>query len=127
MNCRECGKEISSTSNFCTYCGASVKKENISEKNISMQKADNNNDENKAIPLCIGSLVLIFGILGGIGIITGIVLMIVARIKYPKSIFAKVLMWLYIIVLLIAVIVFVYCIISRYTFAIYFHILTSSS
>jgi len=112
MNCRECGKEIALDSNFCTYCGASVKKENISEKNISMQKLDDNNDENKAIPLCIGSLVLIFGVLGGIGIITGIVLMIVARIKYPKSIFAKVLMWLYIIVLLIASIVIAYCIVS---------------
>ena len=45
---------------------------------------------------------LIFGLIGA-AYVGGIVLMIVARVKYPKYLFAKVLMWVYIAMFVTAV------------------------
>lgn len=46
----------------------------------------------------------IFSLLACGSFIAAIVLMIVARVKYPQSVFAKVLMWVYIVMFIIAVI-----------------------
>ena len=90
-------------------------------------------DKKKADTLCVISLVLMYAVptvltsfasaisstskplysifsgLSSMSCLAGIVLMIVARVKYPHNVFAKVLMWIYIIFLgfgIIAVIVF---------------------
>ena len=44
--------------------------------------------------------------ISGICFIAAIVLMIVARVKYPASIFAKVLMWVYITLFVISMVIF---------------------
>lgn len=49
----------------------------------------------------------ILGSVNTLAIIAGIALMIYVRVKYPKNIFGKVLMWLYIIIAALAVIVFI--------------------
>ena len=118
MYCRNCGTKIDDNESFCTNCG--TPKENINNnvptkvevKNTEMSPEDTKN----ANLLCILSLVLTFGsdaILGVIMVVfpplgsilssisplcnlAGLVLMIVARVKYPKSKFAKILMWVYI-------------------------------
>lgn len=43
------------------------------------------------------------GVLSGIGHILGLVIMIYVRIKYPKNVFGKVVMWLYIIAIVLVV------------------------
>ena len=109
MYCINCGKEVKENSNFCDSCGTNVNiaKENLVDTTIQ--------DEKNANLLCIISLILYFGSgivfgllfslfpngsklesLSGLSPLAGIVLMIVARIKYPKNKFAKVLMWIYI-------------------------------
>lgn len=49
----------------------------------------------------------IMGTLNVLFMIAGLVLMIYVRVKYPKNIFGKVLMWLYIIMGIIGIIVFI--------------------
>lgn len=45
--------------------------------------------------------------LGGIAMLAGFVIMIYVRVRYPKSIFGKVLMWVYIAMIIIALILFI--------------------
>lgn len=35
MFCRNCGKELGATANFCPFCGVSVKGEDLEERNIA--------------------------------------------------------------------------------------------
>ncbi len=44
--------------------------------------------------------------------VSGIVLMIIARVKYPQSLFAKVLMWVYIALFIISVVLMIIAIIA---------------
>lgn len=46
--------------------------------------------------------------LSGIGWLVAIVLMIYVRVKYPKNVFGKILMWLYIIVIILAILFFLF-------------------
>lgn len=48
----------------------------------------------------------------GITSLAGIILMIVARVKYPKSTFAKVLMWIYIVILILGIILFAWMVMT---------------
>lgn len=54
---------------------------------------------------------LFFG-MTGIFQIAGIVLMIIARVKYPQSVFAKVLMWVYIAMIILYIILMILVIIA---------------
>lgn len=118
MNCKKCGKEIDENSKFCKNCGTSV----ISETNYKTENIENDSNANI---LCIFSLVLNYGIglileiitykigyrsnliesLTGICYIMGLALLIIARVKYPKNKFAKIVMWLYIIMFIIGIII----------------------
>lgn len=129
MYCRNCGTKIEDNESFCTNCGTPKTDINnevptkVEVKNDEMSPEDTKN----ANLLCILSLVLTFGsdaILGIIMVIfppigtilssisplcnlAGLVLMIVARVKYPKSKFAKVLMWVYIILFILGILAIV--------------------
>ena len=114
MYCIKCGKEIIEESSYCPNWGNQL----VSEQILSDDRKD------KANLLCILSLVVTFassiplGILiflfpilkpvlsslYGICPMAGIVLMIIARIKYPESKFAKVLMWMYIFIIILVII-----------------------
>ena len=133
MYCKNCGEKIEDGKLECTKCGTKIedKKEEIKDAEIvNNSKSVNNNfvpseeDEKNANLLCVISLILYFGSsvisgllysissvtgsylinIGGLCPLAGIVLMIIARVKYPKNKFAKVLMWLYIILTLLAII-----------------------
>ncbi len=49
----------------------------------------------------------IFGTVSLLLMIAGLAIMIYVRVKYPKNVFGKVLMWLYIIVGIISIIIFI--------------------
>lgn len=102
-------------------------KNNIKSE-YNSEKEQEKHDNSQANLLCTISVILTFGvsliihlfpILDVVEYITsscslaGLVLMIIARVKYPKNTFAKVLMWLYIIGIIISTIlmiaVFVMC------------------
>ena len=124
MYCINCGNKLSDTDRFCPECGT----ENTTGTNITPvsntqtnnQTVNNNNemspeDKKNADMLCVISLICTFGgslvtavfppaaAITGIMPLAGLILMIVARVKYPKSTFAKVLMWLYIVLYVMAV------------------------
>ncbi len=124
--CPECGTENTTSPNIVPISEGTNNTTNsnvvtISDNFQSTQQNTNNNemsdkDKNNADLLCFLSLICTFG--GGIitalipplaavsGLIplAGLVLMIVARVKYPQSKFAKVLMWLYIVLYILAIV-----------------------
>ena len=129
MYCTSCGSKINEEDSFCTNCGA--KKQDVEtpkEENKVVPKQEVvEEDEKNANLLCILSLVFkyagpvisgvlsvlfaplgeLFSGLAPLTWLTGIVLMIVARIKYPSNKFAKVLMWIYIIEAILSVVLFI--------------------
>lgn len=121
MFCEKCGEKIKEGNSFCTNCGTPKKLINkVEQTEVVQNNVVVDEDNKKANLLCIISLLCyfvgpiifflvsvvlallsktlgtIFNVLVGAPRIAGIVLMIVARIKYPKNTFAKVLMWIYI-------------------------------
>ena len=144
MKCSRCGEELIPGDKFCTNCGYSVgeviQTNTIQPTTIPPQNAYAY-DTKKANQLCIISLLLYFvaplvlgivGILldillkseilttgftglGSVARIAAFVIVIVARVKYPTSKFAKILLWVYIgfiiatfLLLIIALIVFIF-------------------
>ena len=121
MYCKNCGKKLSNNENFCTNCG--VEKTNIINSDTTITNEELKEDNNCNI-LCGISLLLYLasdiillplltnnsdnssGILG-ISSLVGLVLMIIARVKYPKKTFPKILMWLYIAKIIIAIILLI--------------------
>ncbi len=141
MKCEKCGNDINPNEKFCTNCGnpVPVVEQPTPEVVTSPVPVDTNEQANR---LCIISLILYFGSsiiagiltflsggnevvsnmfsgIAGLGPLAGIVLMIVARVKYPESRFAKTLMWIYIaltilgIILIVVVIVFFFAMCSQ--------------
>lgn len=118
MKCSKCGAEIVEGDIFCTGCGMPLGKTNNAA--IYQDPTSRIDEKKKANNLCILSLLLyfaspivltmldiffsiiikeatvVFSLLILMARIAGIVIMVVARIKYPNSTFAKVLMWIYI-------------------------------
>ncbi len=135
MYCKNCGKELSSEDKFCSNCGLGNKldpdnnqtntlKDNETSANSS--GTINDKEDRECNILCIISLICLFinsGVLSiygtkldeansfssilGLAPLVGVVLMIVARVKYPKKTFPKVLMWIYIVNIIIFIIFFI--------------------
>lgn len=125
MKCKICGKQMDEKEKFCPNCGAKKesKEENNKQKN-SLEQTQKEKEE--ATILCVTSLILMHitpimflvgdkifpnaEVLVGLFPVYSIVIMIIARVKYPNSLFAKIVMWIIIadvIVLIIAFIVLV--------------------
>ena len=116
MFCKNCGSEINSDSIFCENCGTRVKEEPVN--NVSQNNTNNVEENKNANILCIISLICTFGLdiiatlisefipskstnlivsILYLGPLAGIVLAIIARVKYPSSKFAKVLLIVYLV------------------------------
>lgn len=132
MYCKNCGKKLEDSKSFCGNCGTKQEVEEIIE--VKVENDPTKKDENHlANVLCTISLCLYFGGSTVIGILIGIlsaaplitgplmsllsiasglcpiaayVLMIIARVKCPKSTYAKVVMWIYIALFILSIIVF---------------------
>ncbi len=117
MFCKNCGNPLSENDNFCIYCGTPKDQTLVQKPTTDTNFKPSSNEDKEARILCIISLVLMYA--AGIPIaivnylipilrpltattaalspLAAIVLMIVARIKYPKNKFAKIVMWIYIV------------------------------
>ncbi len=125
MFCRNCGKEVPKDSKFCSSCGQL--QEVAIEKPIVKEEKDNNRLANILCSISLGlyfgfpilSVIMygiaygfstsdatstlsgffgsIISILSSLATLAAYVLMIVARVKCPKSTYAKVVMWIYIV------------------------------
>ena len=111
MHCANCGKKIKKGKEFCSDCSANInsKKDNLS-----------------ANLLCILSLFsffcswvfstimnlffenYLFDSVCCLSPLVAIVLMVIARILYPKNKFAKILMWIYILIAITVVLFILY-------------------
>lgn len=126
MKCDKCGYLLIDGDNFCRNCGKTITVNPVIQHEFAPQQVQstvNNNikdDNRSANMLCMFSLLLYFlapivfvvldiiialvlgsnyiGISGfaALSRVAGFILMIVARVKYPNNMFAKVLMWIYI-------------------------------
>lgn len=139
MYCGNCGKQVEN-GYFCSECGSRIIQENnndlINQNIVNVQNSSLNKmrkeDEKSANLLCILSIIFSYAIpiplsfigelvpammsfaisISGICPLAGLVLMIVARIKYPESKFAKILMWVYIVTIALSMIVFIVFMVS---------------
>ena len=138
MYCSNCGKRVEN-GNFCPECGSSIQKTNVnvsSQNVVNLQNAGpykmTKEDEKQANLLCFLSILFTYVIpvpvtligetvssltgfvasISGIFPLAGLVLMIVARVKYPESKFAKILMWVYIATIGISMLMFLIVMVS---------------
>lgn len=136
MYCTKCGTALVPGNQFCTQCGSSILQVNANNTTsvaVPVQIVDDG--DRKANLWCIISIVLYFlgpsvvGILGSflsnvseslgtifafLSLVPRLVaygLMIMARVKYPDNKFAKILMWVYIVLFGLGVVIFVIAII----------------
>ena len=147
MKCSKCGKELNKTDAFCSNCGEPVKKEEepkTEEKNdvivekVSGEKKIVSFMENDQF-FCTLSLILYFGsglietliamlvksvpALKGLMALVGLcplaayALCIYARIKYPNSKFAKILLIVYIVLFALGILLAIVLIIACAAFA----------
>lgn len=126
MFCRKCGKEVPKDSKFCPACGelqevvqevSVVKKEEVANNHLAnvlcsislglyfgmpllsfimyiLAYGFSYNDSASTIAGLFGSVI---SIISSLSTIAAYVLMIIARVKCPKSTYAKVVMWIYIV------------------------------
>ena len=121
MKCKSCGKEVKKDSTFCSECGTKLKEDNMKVEKLPDEKRIINSMSNGTF-FCLLSLLSLFlsffvrfakiAYLSRCYLLfslTALVLCIYARVKYPRSTFAKVLLVIYIIfiVLIIAFIIFI--------------------
>lgn len=115
MYCRNCGNQLKEEENFCGVCGTS-RDLNINTTPVptpqQLQNVNEKKDNDTANILSAISLILftggsyIFNMVGlpqlsGVSGLAGLTILIYTRIKYPKNIFAKILMWLAIILFIL--------------------------
>ncbi len=127
MFCKNCGKEMPEGNQFCIYCGTPIGDGLVNPETNPQPSNPTTDDDKEAKKLCIASLICMYaaspiaGVLGycvpplaplfgtcaGLSPIAAIVLMIMARVKYPKNKFAKILMWIYIVQIILALLLFI--------------------
>lgn len=107
--CTNCGKKLIKNSNYCDECGTKVLTD---EKTVNKEII--NNDSNWKYYV-LANVILIFGNIflglddyGSISMIAALVIIITAKIKYPKVVIVQVLFWVEIIFTLM---IFIYVII----------------
>ncbi len=128
--CQNCGKEIVRDENVKEEVVLEAERVDEVNNNVeadqNLEKQKEEFDNSQANLLCTISVILTYGVgiiccIPGLSILAeitpfcslaGLVLMIVARVKYPKNIFAKVLMWLYIATVIIYIVLMVAIIIA---------------
>lgn len=125
MFCRKCGKEVPKDSKFCPACGElqevvkevpAVKKEEVTNNHLANVLCSislglyfgmpilsfimyifaygfSYSDSTSLLTNFFGSII---SIISSLSTIAAYVLMIIARVKCPKSTYAKVVMWIYI-------------------------------
>ncbi len=141
MYCINCGNQILDGDSFCTNCGALANNNAPVQEpqKVTVVQTNNNTiseeDNKKANFMCILSLLLyiaapvvlylidmiisftldkgftFFSAFSSLSHLAGLALMIVARVKYPKNTFAKVLMWIYIGLMLLSIVIVIVIII----------------
>ena len=134
MYCTNCGNELKNDRNFCSNCGSKIENNNVNNQNNVTIKNEKSEDDKYANILCIISIILTFGAsfvlgilsynarnlesafdyIGGLCPLIGLVLMIVARVKYPNNKFAKILMWIYIVLIILGIVAFILLTIACY-------------
>lgn len=109
--CPKCGSSLSNDSVFCTNCGAKIEQNSVEVSNKQPVKSEDSNATILGIiSLALyfaGEIVLsfityflpesfkvVFSSLIGLCPISGIIVMIVGRVKYPTNKFLKVVMWI---------------------------------
>ncbi len=114
MYCGNCGNPLKNGDKYCEKCGSPVS----TDYNMNTPQIQNNQkaeDQTTANILILIAFILFFPVsflsnsigiygLNGISYLVGLTLLIYTRVKYPKNIFAKVLMWLVIIFTIIFII-----------------------
>ncbi len=125
MFCRKCGKEVPKDSKFCPACGE-LQEVVIEKPVVKTEEVPNNHLANVLCSISLGlyfgmpvlsfiMYVLAYGfsysdttsavagffgsvisIISSLSTIAAYVLMIIARVKCPKSTYAKIVMWIYI-------------------------------
>lgn len=108
MYCKNCGVKLEGE-NFCQNCGNSLVPNQTPVVAQQVEIKDNTADILCTISVCLyfgmpllSTLLCIIGlaplayIISPFSRIAAYVLMIIARVKYPESKFAKILMWIYI-------------------------------
>ena len=127
MFCIKCGSQVNDNDKYCLHCGAPQVKEEIQPSSVNVQSVQPQPEENHlADVLCTISLLLYFavpgvlstlasafsevtivsmafGILDLLSVLAAYILMIIARVKCPTSNYAKVVMWIYIVLLFVGI------------------------
>ena len=143
MNCSQCGNKLNKTDKFCTNCGFKVGDNNNNNNEIANNNAVPNDNVEKPIinglrndqALCILSLILFYVVpiinyslfmalsknpllnfissILNLAPLVGIGIAIYAKVHYPKSKFAKILLIIYVVQVIIGIaaliILFVTC------------------
>lgn len=132
MFCKNCGKNLNNGDKFCTGCGQSIDGNSNPQQVVEKDSQSDMSTEDIKTARLLTILSIVFtycssaiaafliGVFGaipglekalsaiaGISPLAGIVLLIVARVKYPKYKFAKILMWFDIIMIIIAIVSFI--------------------
>ena len=127
--CPNCGTNNKTDSNFCESCGTALEQNNVEAVNNQPVKSENPNAKMLGVISLVlyfaGSTILsaityflpesyrvMFSSLVGLCPISGIIVMIIGRVKYPTNKFLKIVMWIIIgsiIFALVAAVIFMIC------------------
>lgn len=129
--CTKCGKQVIVNQSVDSY-SQNIQENDYQFVDIPQESIEEINEKKKVKNLCIWSLLFgflfprcmflvpdstpgeIISTISGLCSLAGLVLMVVARIKYPNSKFAKVVMWIYILSFILYVIFMIFIIVLCY-------------
>ena len=109
--CPNCGANNKTDSNFCESCGTTLEQNNVEAFNNQPIKIENSNAKMLGVISLVlyfaGSTILstiayflpesfrvMFSSLVGLCPISGIIVMVIGRVKYPTNKFLKIVMWI---------------------------------
>ncbi len=124
MYCKNCGNICKDTDVYCDQCGQRLQEKKIMINNPANHQLNpptnnisSNDDNNKAnllgtislvclaLPFILDKILMPFSVelkeniissISGLSLLAGVTLMIFVRVKYPRNILGKVVMWLFI-------------------------------